>query len=143
MRNPAYVWGLPTGVLENLNLKSKKDGKGVSVCPGPNIAYFDRTVSLQTMVAHIYGKEQILGNAPRPNLFVKEFRLYLDFLKEKLSEALVPSTSRQQLYFSKFKSNLEEGLDYYQRLFNKLGSYWTQSAIKELKEIEGQLKEIG
>ena len=49
----------------------------VAVCPGPNLAYFDRSYSLEEMVDHIYGRGASLVPAGRPHMFAKELELYL------------------------------------------------------------------
>src|SRR5690606_24244483 len=43
-----------------------------AICPGPNIAWFDRTYSLQEMVDHIYGRQKSLISDKRPHMFAKE-----------------------------------------------------------------------
>jgi hypothetical protein len=137
--------GLANGVLQIHHLQSKKDGSGVSVCPGPNIAYFNKTISLQTMVDHIYGRSNIMERGDRPNMFIKEFNLYLDYFKNKLTEVTGPLTIRQQRYFDSFKENLRFGLQYYKTLFSNLDRSWNNikvKALKDLKKIEHQLKRL-
>ena len=50
------------------NIKSE----GVSVCPGPNLAYFSEILTLKEMADHIYGRINFVKRNDRPNLFVKE-----------------------------------------------------------------------
>lgn len=57
----------------------------VSVCPGPNIAWFDRFYTLSEMIDHIYGRIPSLVPAERPHCFaaelemnVREYRKLLD-----------------------------------------------------------------
>jgi hypothetical protein len=50
----------------------------VAVCPGPNLAYFDRTYALEEMVDHIYGRGPSLVPEDRPHFLAKELGLYLD-----------------------------------------------------------------
>ncbi|MFV0377724.1 MAG: hypothetical protein ACK5JD_10545, partial [Mangrovibacterium sp.] len=59
---------------------------GVSICPGPNLAYFNKIASLKEMVDHIYGRINLLHGVNRPNLFVKELRMYTDYLENRLVE---------------------------------------------------------
>ena len=54
----------------------------VAVCPGPNLAYFDRTYRLEEMVDHIYGRRESLVPASRPHMFAKELQLYVDHCEE-------------------------------------------------------------
>lgn len=52
-----------------------------AICPGPNVAWFDRTYSLQEMVDHIYGKSADLTPAERPHMFAKEVEMYGDWFE--------------------------------------------------------------
>jgi hypothetical protein len=61
--------------LKKFDLIDKSNFDGVSVCPGPNLASFDRTYSLEEMVGHIYGKQDVL-DMERPHVFLKELGLY-------------------------------------------------------------------
>ena len=79
--------GLTNAALIVNRIETNGDGAGVSICPGPNIAYFDRAVSLKEMVDHIYGRIKLVNESHRPNMFVKELRLYVDYLKTKISES--------------------------------------------------------
>src|SRR4030065_1421679 len=51
--------GLGNSTMLKNNLEIKGNSKGVSVCPGPNMAYFDKVLSLREMVDHIYGREKL------------------------------------------------------------------------------------
>ncbi len=79
--------GLANASLLENNIKIKGEAQGVVVCPGPNIAYFDRQYSLSEMVQHIYGYKSVLNNVRRPNMFVKELSLYLNYFKKEVQEA--------------------------------------------------------
>lgn len=61
-----------------LGLGIEKRALPVAVCPGPNIAWFDRTYTLEEMVDHIYGRGESLVPADRPHMFAKELALYVD-----------------------------------------------------------------
>lgn len=102
--------------LEN-DIKIKGQAQGVVICPGPNMAYFDQEVSLSKMVQHIYGNDSILSETNRPNMFVKELKMYLDYLKNELATVSAEITAGQIKKWNSFKNNLEEGIDYYQSLF--------------------------
>ncbi|MEN9353365.1 MAG: hypothetical protein RL318_690 [Fibrobacterota bacterium] len=47
----------------------------VSVCPGPNLAWFDRFYSLKEMIDHIYGRIPSLVSANRPHCFAAELEM--------------------------------------------------------------------
>ena len=78
--------GLAASSIINNKIKTK-ESKGVSVCPGPNMAYFDNVLSLDQMTKHIYGVENFMSRDDRPNMFIKELNLYVDFLTNKFEEA--------------------------------------------------------
>ncbi|MBN1968308.1 MAG: hypothetical protein JXR48_11505 [Candidatus Delongbacteria bacterium] len=112
--------GLGTTALLVNNLDTKVEGNGVSVCPGPNIAYFSKKMDLEEMVDHIYGRTNVIERDDRPNIFVKEFGLYLDFLKTKIEDSKKNINERSAKYLKNFASNMNEGLTYYTDLFSNL-----------------------
>jgi hypothetical protein len=89
----------------------------VNICPGPNIANFSKVVSLQTMIDHIYGRRNILTQTNRPNMFIAELHLYIDYLKEQLEDDIQPEQfSKKKKYYASFYQNLRDGIMYYRRL---------------------------
>ncbi|MFV8364970.1 hypothetical protein [Flavobacterium sp. XS1P27] len=102
--------------LEN-DIKIKGQAQGVIICPGPNMAYFDQEVSLSKMVQHIYGNASVLTVTNRPNLFVKELKMYLDYLKNEILAVTEEITVGQIKKWNSFKKNLMEGIAYYEDLF--------------------------
>ena len=111
--------GLGTAALHKNNLDYKKEGPGVSVCPGPNMAYYSKKVSLKEMVSHIYGKSNVIERTDRPHVFIKELSLYVDYLKSKVGDMAKPLTEKNEKYIDTFHNNLNEGIEYYKDLFNK------------------------
>jgi hypothetical protein len=85
----------------------------VAVCPGPNLAYFDRTYSLEEMVDHIYGRGATLTPADRPHFLAKELALYVEHL-EKIAAAA--KDAKAQRTVDAFRDNLLAGLDQYAEL---------------------------
>lgn len=119
--------------------------QGVSVCPGPNMAYFEKTVSLNEMVDHIYGKINIMMRTDRPNLFNKELKVYIDYFREKINEAGFPLPEKQYKYFLKFRNNLNSGIEYYQNLFDEVKDAFgelKQDALTELEKLSNDLNSI-
>ncbi|AHM63403.1 hypothetical protein D770_25800 [Flammeovirgaceae bacterium 311] len=96
--------------------KIVKKSKAVSICPGPNMAYFSRIFSLEELVGHIYGKINILSSAYRPSFFVNELVLYVEYLEKQLAESLQEATARQLKTMQTFKDNLLSGIDYYKTI---------------------------
>ncbi|MBC5836404.1 hypothetical protein [Flavobacterium muglaense] len=105
--------------LEN-DMKIKGQAQGVVICPGPNMAYFDKEVSLSKMVQHIYGNDSVLTATNRPNMFVKELKMYIDYLKNEINTVSETITAGQVKKWNAFKNNLLEGISYYQSLFESI-----------------------
>ncbi|WP_269237700.1 hypothetical protein [Flavobacterium flavigenum] len=103
--------------LEN-DIKIKGQSQGVVICPGPNMAYFDQEVSLKDMLQHIYGNKSILRTQDRPNLFVKELKMYIEYFRNEIETISGEISANQIKKWNTFKSNILEGIDYYQNLFS-------------------------
>src|SRR5690606_13225681 len=118
----------------------------VTICPGPNLAYFSGIFSLHEMVDHIYGRRNILNDEKRPSVFLKELKLYVDYLQKEMDKTLESISNKQQKYFTDFKNNLLKGIEYYTDLVPKMktetGAY-LNNMYEELnqfkREIEGML----
>ncbi len=127
--------GLGTSALLINNLNTKIEGAGVSVCPGPNIAYFSDRLSLRNMVDHIYGRANVMYRPDRPNMFVKELFLYLDYLKDQIQESTDALNRKQQKFFRTFTANLEEGIQYYQDAFKGMKDSFNDSKQQLLSDL--------
>jgi hypothetical protein len=112
--------GLGTTALMNNNISTKVEGDGVSICPGPNMAYFSKIISLKEMTDHIYGRINIISRSDRPNMFIKELNLYIDYLTTKIAEAGDSMSAKQEKYLTTFVNNLDDGINYYHRLFDEV-----------------------
>ncbi len=137
--------GLSEPAIQVHNIDYKIKDMGTTVCPGPNMAYFDKEVSLKEMIGHIYGRINIMEDKNRPHMFIKELNLYMDYLKNRLNEAGDEWDKKQQKYFEKFAANLESGIDYYQELFEKTKGKFEKvksKAVEELEENKNKLKHI-
>jgi hypothetical protein len=117
--------------LEN-DIKIKGQAQGVVICPGPNMAYFDQEVSLSKMVQHIYGNASVLRVTDRPNLFVKELKMYMDYFKNEIKEAASEITTPQIKKLQAFKNNMLDGIAYYENLFSN--SHYFENGMKEIKK---------
>ncbi len=98
------------------NPKQKLNMSAVSICPGPNLAYFSGVFTLAQMVDHIYGRTNLLNAVERPNMFVNELKMYVDYLKNDLQKLTEPLTAKQVKYYTTFKQNLLSGIQYYREL---------------------------
>jgi hypothetical protein len=137
--------GLGTSALLVNGIDTKAEGTGVSICPGPNMAYFSETMSLKTMVDHIYGRTDVIKHTDRPHMFINELKMYVDYLKEKIGDTPGPLSEKQQEYFLTFKHNINEGIEYYKQLFTtakaKLEDFKTGVLI-ELEILENKLNMV-
>jgi hypothetical protein len=120
--------------LEN-GMEIKGQQQGVVICPGPNLAYFDKIISLADMVKHIYGKNNILPHNTRPNMFVKELQMYVEHLKKGVAECSENRTAIQTKKWTGFKDNLQKGIDYYKELFAQ-----THFFTEEKEQLQRQLE---
>ena len=137
--------GLGTSSLLAKNLKVKPYGEKVSVCPGPNMAYFSKIASLKEMTDHIYGKINIIQKQDRPNMFIKELKLYVTYLKGIVSENQQVVNDKQAKYVSVFKENLEQGIEYYHSLFDQANSKYAElkaNVMEELVQLKQELKQL-
>ncbi|MEW7279793.1 hypothetical protein ABW636_14465 [Aquimarina sp. 2201CG1-2-11] len=122
--------GLGTTALLVHNINTKKEGTGVSVCPGPNMAYFSKVMCLYEITDHIYGRDNMITRTDRPNFFIKELHIYIDYLKSKLEEIKETGIDKkQQKYIATFANNLKTGILYYQLLFEE-----SQNRFKHSKD---------
>ncbi len=117
----------------------------VAVCPGPNLAYFSRIATLEEMVGHIYGRLQLLTDAGRPNMFINELRLNINYLKKEIEDRLNTFTARELARLKTFQANLQESIEYYKSLIPQLvreSDRYREIMREQLLEMEQELMEI-
>ena len=113
--------GLGAPALLKNELSPAHNLKAVSICPGPNLAYFSGTFSMKEMIDHIYGRTNILNQLNRPHVFLNELKIYLDYFKKDLEESLTTMTAKKEKYLETFKENLSKGIAYYKDMSAILG----------------------
>ena len=118
-----------TAFLEN-DIEIKGEKQGVVVCPGPNMAYFDKEVSLHEMIRHINGYESVLAEGYRPNMFINELQLYVDYLKDEIAKTAEVNKKNVKKWET-FKVNLIDGIAYYKTTF-ETGTFF-QSDLEVIK----------
>jgi hypothetical protein len=104
------------------------------------MAYFSKKSTLQEMVDHIYGRINVLNDTYRPHMFVKEFHMYIDYLKKKIEETKEDLTAKQKKYLVSFIQNLEKGNEYYDSLFTDVKGYFDEAKSSIKKELEATKK---
>jgi hypothetical protein len=99
---------LGTGSLIRLGIMKPSYGRQ-AICPGPNIAWFDREYSLDEMVDHIYGRTEPLVPAERPHMFAKELVMYVDYIDELA--ILAGDDEQEWKKLNRMRKNLEKGME--------------------------------
>ncbi len=115
-----------------------------SICPGPNMAYFSKITTLQNMVSHIYGKPKsdVEVRIDRPNIFIKELSIYVNFLKDKLEDQILPVNRKEEKYYKTYVENINNGILYYKQLFKDKTDGFSSSKDLILKELDKYSKII-
>ena len=137
--------GLAATAVINYGVETR-ESKGVSICPGPNMAYFDQELTLQDMSHHIYNGDEGIVRADRPNMFVNELGMYLTYLSEKIEEHKNDWGKKSGRYLNAFTSNMNEGITYYQGMFNSVGTTFSSvkdSAYQSLNDAVESMKKMG
>ncbi|PRY03372.1 hypothetical protein CLV24_1414 [Pontibacter ummariensis] len=134
--------GLANSAMQLFKIGKKAASKAVTICPGPNLAFFSGIFKLQEMVDHIYGRFNALNGTYRPHMFVNELRLYVDYWKNKKAEQLDELTDKQRKHLQNFWQNLQQGIQYYKELLPTLFADELERQVimlDELLEAEDQL----
>lgn len=123
--------GLGVSTLESKEIEVKATDK-VTVCPGPNLAYFSKISSLKEMVDHIYGRINLLDSGYRPHMFLKELNMYLDIFKDRFEEFKKDmDDTKEKKQLIRFQKNIFDGVNYYKDLF-----------AEKKKEVIGELDKL-
>ena len=128
MEKSCICVGLGTSALLNNELDTKAEGHGVSICPGPNGAYFSKSISLHQMIDYIYGRTESIVGSGRPDFFAKELQMYVSHYKEKMRSGEIQGRKLES-----FKANLQHGIEYYEQLLKDI-PLDSQDVFKSLKE---------
>jgi hypothetical protein len=138
--------GLSNSAANKYERPFLKNLTAVTICPGPNIAYFSKEVSLHEMADHIYGRSNIITDKSRPHFFINELFIYINYFREKIfEEADVVYDTKKEKYFSGFYNQLKSGIKYYREIV-LLSNGFTEAAIKnfnnQLNAAESQIEAI-
>jgi hypothetical protein len=115
--------GLTASVYIKNDILKPREKASVAICPGPNMAYFSGIYSLGEMVGHIYGKEDLLKDISRSNIFINELNLYVDYLSKEIANNLGAISEKKIKYIENFKHQLKQGIDYYRQLIPRMKSF--------------------
>ncbi|MCZ2223682.1 MAG: hypothetical protein LC122_08630 [Chitinophagales bacterium] len=132
--------GLSASALIKSNMPIAHKLSAVTICPGPNLAYFSGIFSLKEMISHIYGQINLNNNVERPHVFINELELYVKYLNQQIQNCGEVINEKQKKYFIKFKQNLQLGIDYYKKMILHFAN--TQFNNLYLSKLELQLAKI-
>ena len=128
--------GLAASVYIKNDMLKPRENSGVSICPGPNLAYFSKICSLDEMIGHIYGKNDVLNkSSERSNIFVNELNLYIDYLVKEIANSKLTINEKKAKYLESFKEQLKQGIDYYRELIPKMKSFSISHLDKILHDL--------
>ncbi|HWI91419.1 MAG TPA: hypothetical protein VNT20_09095 [Flavisolibacter sp.] len=129
------------GLTSSARLKNKMKLphklSAVTICPGPNLQFFSGIFSLKEMVDHIYGRTNIGNALYRPQMFINELKLYVDYLKKEIKDTAFSLNDKQIRYFQKFRSNLLAGIAFYKKILASISNF--DKTLEELSFFETEL----
>lgn len=130
-----------TALLKN-HIPVPHNMNAVSICPGPNLAYFSGVFSMKDMIDHIYGRTNLLNKEARPSMFLKELRLYVDYFSKEIEKTIAEAGQKKMKQLETFKANLIHGIDYYLDLLPKMkleAESYLNTMAEELNRIRREL----
>lgn len=130
--------GLTASVYIKNDMLMAKESNAVSICPGPNTAYFSKQYTLEEMVKHIYGRINLLEGVKRPHMYINELKLYVDYFKKDVESNINEINAKNIKRLERFKDQLLKGIDYYQGL---IPEFKKQKDIA-CKRMESELQEF-
>lgn len=136
--------GLAATAVINYEVQTR-ESKGVSICPGPNMAYFSKELTLSEMVYHIYNDAEEVVRSDRPNVFVNELGMYLKYFSEKIDEHKKNWDRVTAKKLTNFARNLDDGINYYKAMFSSLEDTFIdtkESVIKSLNDAMHRVNEM-
>jgi len=99
-------------------------------------------MSLKEIVDHIYGRTNVITRTDRPNMFIKELKIYIDYLKNKIEETKVSVNAKQEKYLLGFALHLKEGINYYSDLFGGLKDMVEDKKNDILRELDASRRTL-
>ena len=99
---------LGNGALIALGIVDRRTAPA-SVCPGPNLAWFNETYSLRQMVDHIYGRGPSLVPKERPHMFANEMKMVVDYFAKQIERSDGSAAAVKTL--REFERNVRAGFE--------------------------------
>jgi hypothetical protein len=123
---------LGAGALKKYNIPSRSE-LNPSVCPGPNLKYYSKILTLHEMMDRVYGRQTFENTVNRPHMFVQESEIYIKYFIKTVQKSLLFHISAEELNLEDIKTNLCEGIEYYLKLVktDRFREWWSQAAAIE------------
>lgn len=125
------------------NLLGLEKNAPVSICPGPNIIWFNKEASLEEMLGHIYGRNTLFSDEAlksRPHMFMAELKLSVDYMARELRRAALGLLPKGEAYFEEYRANMVAGMNYYSErsheLFGKSKARVEEAVAEFKRELE-------
>ena len=91
------------------------------------MAYFQNELSLSDMVNHIYNGVDGIVRADRPNMFINELKMYLNYFSEKIEQHKNNWGRKSEKQLNNFADNMSNGIAYYQKMFDSIGENFSNA----------------
>ncbi|OGT07333.1 MAG: hypothetical protein A2103_05760 [Gammaproteobacteria bacterium GWF2_41_13] len=130
---------LAAGALLKHGVVSKAAG---AICPGPNLIWFKKMMTLKEMVDHIYGRCSKLIEEERPHMFIAELKLQINYLIEEIKKSTLGLPTRSTQKLTEVIGNLNKGIAYYQELAKELLKEQQEKFLLALGELQEELNNI-
>jgi hypothetical protein len=134
--------GLISSALIQNNIKVPFKLDAVTICPGPNLAYFSEVFSLERMVGHIYGRWNNLNVLNRSHVFMNELTMYVDYLKDEIKAQTDTLSDNRSKYFNSFRSNILSGIEYYKELIPQLKEETDELKVSFMNELDSTVDKL-
>ena len=123
------------------NVKIKRNGQTL-ICCGPGIISFSKKTSLEEMIDHIYGRISLITDSKRPHMFIKELKLYVEYVRKEVEEYTLELSNRTPRYFREFKENILDGIEYYRKNVEDYIDQQKEQFLAELDVLSNELNAI-
>ncbi|MDP6678123.1 MAG: hypothetical protein QF721_09950 [Verrucomicrobiota bacterium] len=127
---------LSAPALKVMNLPTNSK---LNVCVGPNARFFDKVSSFSEMVDHIYGRIDLLRGKNRPNMFVNELKLYMEYMAEEVERVRLKLSNQTREYFEGYKLNLLDGIEYYRGQADNLVAKGRENFLSQLDTLAAEI----
>jgi hypothetical protein len=91
------------------------------------------------MADHIYGRIDLLKGKNRPNMFVNELRLYMEYMTEEVERVRLKLSNQTHEYFEGYKLNLLNGIVYYREQADNLVAKGRESFLSQLDTMAAEI----